>query len=117
MSGNVRKAARKYTNDYKVEAVKLVREIGNSKASIELGVPRSTLSQWTKKAEIGLLDTGTGTQNPGSAMTQAMEIHQLRIDNKELEKKNARLKKENEFLEEASAFFAASRQKLTKKSV
>jgi transposase len=39
MSGNVRKAARKYTKDYKVEAVKLVREIGNSKASIELGVP------------------------------------------------------------------------------
>jgi len=117
MSDNVRRSARNYTKDYKIEAVKLVREIGNSKASIELGVPRSTLSQWTKKAEIGLLDTGTGTQNPGSAMTQAMEIHQLRASIKDLEKKNARLEKENEFLEEASAFFAASRQKRIKKSV
>jgi transposase len=50
-------------------------------------------------------------------MTQAMEIHQLRASIKDLEKKNARLEKENEFLEEASAFFAASRQKRVRKSV
>jgi len=31
-----------------------------------------------------------------------------------LVKENARLKKENDFLEEASAFFAASRQRLAK---
>ena len=35
-------------------------------------------------------------------------------DLKELEKKNRRLKKENDFLEEASAFFAASRLKSAK---
>ncbi len=67
-------------------------------------------------AEIGDLDTGAGTQTPGSAMTQAMEIQQLRADIKALLKDNARLKKENDFLEEASAFFAASRQRLAKKS-
>ena len=33
---------------------------------------------------------------------------------KELEKENRRLKKENDFLEEASAFFAASRLKSAK---
>ncbi len=117
MSEKVKRSTRKYTNEYKTEAVKLVREIGNSKAAIELGVPRSTLSQWTKQAEIGYLNTGTGTQNPGSAMTQAMEIQQLRADIKTLAKDNARLKKENDFLEEASSFFAASRQKLGKKGV
>lgn len=56
------------------------------------------------------MDTGIGTQTPGSAMTQAMEIQQLRTEIKALVKENARLKKENDFLEEASAFFAASRQ-------
>ena len=38
----------------------------------------------------------------------------LRQQVKELEKENRRLKKENDFLEEASAFFAASRLKSAK---
>ena len=117
MSENVKRSTKKYTKDYKTEAVKLVKEIGNTKASIELGVPKSTLSHWAKHAAIGYIDTGTGTQTPGSAMTQAMEIQQLREKNKALAKDIARLKKENDFLEEASSFFAASRQKLGKKSV
>ena len=117
MSDNAKRSTRKYTKDYKIEAVKLVREIGNSKASKELGVPKSTLSQWTNQAKIGYIDTGNDTHAPGSAMTQAMEIQQLREKNKALAKDIARLKKENDFLEEASSFFAASRQKLGKKSV
>ena len=115
MSENVKRSTRQYTKSYKTEALKLVKEIGNTKASIELGVPKSTLSQWVRRAKMGDLDTGAGTQTPGSAMTQAMEIQQLKADIKALEKDNARLKKENDFLEEASAFFAASRQKLAKK--
>ena len=93
-----------------------MKQVGNGKAAIELGAPKSTLSQWVKQAEIGYLDTGVGTQTPGSAMTQAMEIQQLRAEIKALTKDNARLKKENDFLEEASAFFAASRQRLARKS-
>ena len=42
------------------------------------------------------------------------ELIQLRQQVKELEKENRRLKKENDFLEEASAFFAASRLKSAK---
>jgi transposase len=116
MSEKVKRITKQYTKEYKAEAVKLLREIGTTKAAIELGVPKSTLSQWVKRAEIGDLDTGIGTQTPGSAMTQAMEIQQLRAEIKALVKENARLKKENDFLEEASAFFAASRQRLAKKS-
>jgi transposase len=115
MSDNTKRSTRRYTQNYKEEAVKLVREIGNTKASLELGVPKSTLSQWTKRAMYGDIDTGSGSQTPGTAMTQAMEIRQLKAANKALEKDIARLKTENEFLEEASAFFAASRQKLAKK--
>lgn len=116
MSYNAKRNNKQYTKDYKTEAVKLVKEIGNTKASIELGVPKSTLSQWVTQAEVGNIDTGAGTQTPGSAMTQALEIQRLRAENKALAKDIARLKKENEFLEEASAFFAASRQRLAKKS-
>jgi len=116
MSGNAKRVNRQYTKDYKAEAVKLVKEIANKKASMELGVSKSTLSQWVNQAKTGEIDTGVGTQTPDTAMTQAMEIQQLRADNKALIKENARLKKENDFLEEASAFFAASRQKYAKKS-
>ena len=47
-------------------------------------------------------------------MTLNEELIQLRGLVKELEKENRRLKKENDFLEEASAFFAASRLKSAK---
>lgn len=116
MSEKVKRITKQYTNEYKAEAVKLTRKIGITKAAIELGIPKSTLSQWVKRAEIGDLDTGMGTQTPGSAMTQAMEIQHLRAEIKALAKENTRLKKENDFLEEAFAFFAASRQRLAKKS-
>ncbi len=39
MSGNVKRTVRQYTKDYKTESVKLVKEIGITKAAIELGVP------------------------------------------------------------------------------
>jgi len=117
MSDNVKRTSKQYSKDYKAEAVKLVRKIGNTKAATELNIPKSTLSQWVTQADMGNIDTGLGTQTPSSAMTQAMELQQLRAENKALAKDNARLKEINEFLEEASAFFAASRQKLAKKSV
>lgn len=47
-----------------------------------------------RKAELGDIDTGKGTQTPATAMTQAAEIQKLKAD-----------------------FFAASRQKLAKKSI
>ena len=82
--------ARKYDHEYKVQAVKLAKEIGGAKAAKELGI------------------------TPTSAMSLAEEITMLRKRVKEQDKEIRRLKEENEFLEEASAFFAASRRKSAK---
>ena len=118
MSANAKREQRRYTDDYKVEAIKLARQLkDNKKAAMELNLPESTLSAWLKKAERGDIDTGRGTQTPATAMTQAAEIQMLKAEIKRIEKENVRLKEINEFLEEASAFFAESRQKLAKKSV
>ena len=57
---------------------------------------------------------GAGSQTPQSAMTLNEELILLRQQVKEQEKEIRRLKKENDFLEEASAFFAASRLKSAK---
>ena len=53
-------------------------------------------------------------KTPESAMTLNEELFQLRQKLKLQEKEIRRLKKENDFLEEASAFFAASRLKSAK---
>lgn len=44
MSEKVKRITKQYTKEYKAEAVKLMREIVTTKASIELGVPKSTLT-------------------------------------------------------------------------
>ena len=103
-----------YDKEYKVQAVKLGREIGFSKAAEELGIPTDTIYGWNKAAKAGRLDLGPGMQTPETAMSLAEEVQKLRAENKEQAKEIRRLKEENEFLEEASAFFAASRRKSAK---
>ena len=106
--------ARKYDHEYKVQAVKLAKEIGQAKAAKELGVSRNTLYGWVHANRLGNLDFGAGSQTPPSALTLNEELLRLRQQVKELEKEIRLLKKENDFLEEASAFFAASRLKSAK---
>ena len=102
---------RKYDQEYKVQAVKLAREIGGAKAAKELGVPEGTIHTWLKAARTGTIDIGEGAHTPQSAMSLAEELAILRKRVKDQDKEIPRLKEENEFLEEASAFFAASRRK------
>ena len=101
--------ARKYDHEYKVQAVKLAQEIGGTKAAKELGIPEGTIHTWLKAVRAGKLDIGEGSHTPTSAMSLSEEITMLRKRLKEQDKEIRRLKEENEFLEEASAFFAASR--------
>jgi len=103
-----------YDKGYKVQAVKLCREIGISKAARELGINANTLSGWNKAAREGRLDLGPGAQSPEGAMSLSEEIQKLRQETRAQAKEIARLKEENEFLAEASAFFAASRRKSAK---
>ena len=103
-----------YDKEFKIQAVKLGREIGFSKAAKELGINVDTLYGWSKAANEGRLDLGPGTHTPDRAMSLTEEVQKLRQQNRDLAKENARLKEENEFLAEASAFFAASRRKSPK---
>lgn len=103
-----------YDLEYKIQAVKLANEIGQAKAATELGIPRSTVYTWIRMVRLGRLDLGEGMHTPKSAMTLNEELIQLRQQVKVQEKEIRRLKKKNDFLEEASAFFAASRLKSAK---
>ena len=103
-----------YDKEFKVQALKLGKEIGLSKAAVELGIPKDTIYGWNRAAKEGRIDLGPGMQTPETAMSLAEEVQKLRTENKEKDKIIRRLTEENAFLEEASAFFAASRRKSVK---
>ena len=105
---------RKYDKEYKIQAVKLAKENNVSRAAKELMIPEGTIRTWVKNAEIGILYLEEKTHMASEARSVVEEIAELRKRIKEQDKEINRLKKENEFLEEASTFFAASRQKLAK---
>jgi transposase len=93
--------------EYKIQAVKLAKELGSAKAAAGLGIPENTMYAWTKAAREGRLNVGSGSHTPEIAMNLAEEPALLRKQVKEQEKEIRRLK-------EAGAFFAASRRKSAK---
>ena len=88
------------------------QNFGSAKAAAEeLQIPVNTLYGWIQKVKTAELDIGCGERSPEEALSIAKENQQLKKRIKALEKENRRLSEMNEFLEDAAAFFAASRQK------
>ena len=93
-----KKKRRKYTKEFKEEAVRLINEEGYSysEAGRNLGVNPNLLSRWKREFEGIELD-------PGSAAAMQAELKRLRKENK-------RLKMEREILKKAAAFFAKEQE-------
>jgi transposase len=89
---------RKFTGEFKVEAVRLIRERGVSyaQASEELGVHTSQLRDWVKKysADPQQAFPGNGQMKPEQA-----EIVRLK-------REVTKLKAERDILKKAAAYFA-----------
>ena len=95
----------------------VAKNLGSAKAAAEeLQIPVNTLYGWIQKVKTAELDIGYGERSPEKALSIAKENQQLKKRIKALEKENRRLSEMNEFLEDAAAFFAASRQKSGKSS-
>lgn len=88
---------RKFTDEYKAEAVRLVVEENMSvtQAARDLGLTESSLRNWVKQAKV---DEGKG---PAGAPTSS-ELEELR----RLRRENRQLRMEREILKKAAAFFA-----------
>ena len=88
---------RRFTDEYKAGAVRLVREAGMAVTQVarDLDLTESALRNWVKQAEI---DEGAG---PAGALTspEQEELRRLRRENREL-------RMEREILKKATAFFA-----------
>jgi len=91
-------ARREFNREFKLEAVKLVRERGVSKAQAarDLGVHPNLLRRWIRDAEADPQHAfpGKGVMKPEQA-----EIERLR-------KEVAKLKMERDILKKAAAYFA-----------
>ncbi len=85
-----------YTLEFKELAVKRVKD-GQSFSSVakELGMNEQTLRAWAGAAARGAL-TGSATK---TVSTEQMELSRLRAE-------NVRLRRENEIIKKAAAYFA-----------
>ena len=85
-----------YTPEFREMAVKRVKE-GQSISTVakELGLSDQTVRNWVKAAAAGKLSSAGGTL----VTPQPMELSRLRAE-------VARLKRENEILKKATAYFA-----------
>ncbi|GAB4321382.1 MAG: transposase [Candidatus Zixiibacteriota bacterium] len=90
---------RRYTAEFKAEAVRLVATGGKPLAQIarELGINEQTLHNWKTKATSC---DGTGVDPDRFALEE---------ENRRLRKENARLQEERDILRKATAFFANQR--------
>ena len=95
-----RKARRKFTDEFKAGAVRLVLDEGKSISQVarDLDLTPSALGEWVARARA---DAGTG--RPGSlATTEREELARLR-------KENRVLREEREILKKVAPFFAKER--------
>lgn len=91
---------RKFSPQFKAEAVQMVIETGRPAAEVarDLGVNDGTLCNWV---------AAWRDENPEPA-PDLSPVERARV--KELEEENRRLRMENEFLKKAAAFFARTPQ-------
>jgi|1048.fasta_scaffold26623_2 transposase len=89
---------RTYTPEFQQEAVRLVREEGLTYAKVgdDLGVNKTVIRDWCKKAEAG---SAPSQKRGGTQMSVEEELAKLRRENRIL-------REEREILKKAAAFFA-----------
>ena len=63
-----------YDEEFKKQAIKLAREVGNTVAAKELGIPKGTLGTWIRKARTGEIDTGSGSREPEELLNLAQQL-------------------------------------------
>lgn len=90
-----RRARRKFTSEFKAEAVALVQQSGKSASQVakDLDLTETALREWIKKAQEA---NGTSSKLPRNEREELLTLRQ----------ENRTLRMERDFLKKAAAFFA-----------
>ena len=89
---------RKYTDELKAEALKMVVEQGMSQQEVAdlLGIPKGTIGNWVAKSKKGMSQIAPGSPSVSDVMAE----------NRKLRKELAKAQMEKEILKKAAAYFA-----------
>jgi transposase len=94
-------ANRQYTDEFKVEAVRLGESIGGNQAAKRLGIAESSLWNWMRLSRAGKLKAADGT-----AVAVKRSATELEAENARLRKELASTKLDLEIVKKAAAYFA-----------
>ena len=92
---------RRYTDEFKVEAVRLGESIGGNKAAKRLGIPESSLWNWMRLSRAGKLKAAHG-----AAVAVKRSVTQVEAENARLRRELASTKLDLESVKKAAAYFA-----------
>ena len=92
---------RQYTDEFKLEAVRLGESIGGNQAAKRLGIPESSLWNWMRLSRAGKLKAADGAATPVKR-----SVSELEAENARLRKELTSAKLDLEIVKEAAAYFA-----------
>src|SRR3954464_466240 len=94
-------ANRQYTEEFKVEAVRLGESIGGNPAAKRLGIPDSSLWNWIRLSRAGKLKGADG-----GAVPVQRSMTEIEAENSRLRRELASTKLDLEIVKKAAAYFA-----------
>ena len=92
---------RQYTDEFKIEAVRLAESIGGNQAAKRLGMPESSLHNWVRLKRAGKL---RALNIP--AVSAKRPVSELEAENARLRRELASAKLDLEIVKKAAAYFA-----------
>ena len=90
---------KRFSEEFKQEAIELSNKLGNSKAALELGINESNIRNWKRK-----LNSNSQASIPMGAKKSYAELEK---ENKRLSKENGYLREINKVLKKSTAIFSA----------
>ncbi len=97
---------RQYTDEFKIEAIRLAESVGGHEAARRLGVPVATLGNWKRRqASVGIAASDVAVSS-AAALPTRRPVSELEAENSRLRRDLADAKLDVEILRKATAYFA-----------
>jgi transposase len=91
---------RRYTEEFKTEAVRLALSTGGNAAAKRLGIPQSTMTNWVRQSREGASAPAAG------AAAVKRPVSEVEAENARLRRELASAKLDLEIVKKAAAYFA-----------
>jgi transposase len=92
---------RRYTEEFKTEAVRLALSTGGNAAAKRLGIPQSTMTNWVRQSR-----DGASAPIAGAAVPVKRPASEVEAENARLRRELASTKLDLEIVKKAAAYFA-----------